>query len=477
MGKPKPPKPADPKETGAAQTATNIGTAIAQQNLNNVNQITPDGSLTYNQTGTYRYVDPLDGKVHNIPTYTATQTLSPEQQAIRDQNNRASLNLSRLGADQSARLNDLLSRPVDTNSLPARGDAYSIRQTNLQRVGYGPGLQTQLGDVGQVQRQIADSGPVTRTYGTNFSQDRQRVENALMDRMNPRLEQDRKRLESRLASQGIRIGSEAYNSAMDDYSRQTNDARLGAILNAGQEQSRLAGLEAARAGFENAAQAQVFGQNAANAQLANNAQAQAFQQEAARAGFRNDGLQQMHQNRTQGIGMDNQAAVQETNADIARFNAANDARNQALQEQFAVRNQPINEITALMSGSQVQNPNFITPNTAQLATTDFAGIQANYDNLRQRQYEQQVAQSNSLFGGILGFGAALLSDERAKKDIKKVGETNDGQNIYQYRYKSGGPIQMGLMAQEVEKKKPKAVADVGGIKMVDYGKALKGARS
>lgn len=171
------------------------------------------------------------------------------------------------------------------------------------------------------------------------------------------------------------------------------------------------------------------------------------------------------------------AAVQETNADIARFDAANNARNQALQEQFAIRNQPINEITALMSGSQVKDPAFITPNTAQLATTDFAGIQANYDNLHQRQYEQQVAQSNALAGGIPGFGAALLSDERAKKDIKKVGETNDGQNIYQYRYKSGGPIQMGLMAREVEKKKPKAVADVGGIKMVDYGKALKGARS
>jgi len=483
MGKPKPPKPADPKETGAAQTATNIGTAIAQQNLNNVNQVTPYGNLTYNQTGTYQYVDPLDGKVHNIPTYTATQTLSPEQQAILDQNNQASLNLSRLGADQSARLNDLLGRPVDTNSLPARGDANSIRQTNLQRVGYGPGLQTQLGDVGQVQRQIADSGPVTRTYGTDFSQDRQRVEDALMDRMNPRLEQDRKRLESRLASQGIRIGSEAYNSAMDDYSRQTNDARLGAILNAGQEQSRLAGLEAARAGFENAAQAQVFGQNAANAQLANNAQAQAFQQEAARAGFRNDGLQQMHQNRTQGISMDNQAAVQETNADIARFNAANDARNQALQEQFAVRNQPINEITALMSGSQVQNPNFITPNTAQLATTDFAGIQANYDNAMQQRYQQQMSARNNLIGGVLGFGANLLapgagsifSDRRVKTDIKKVGKTDDGQQIYSYRYKSGGPIQMGLMADEVKKKKPEAVSEVDGVKTVNYGIALGGS--
>jgi hypothetical protein len=60
-----------------------------------------------------------------------------------------------------------------------------------------------------------------------------------------------------------------------------------------------------------------------------------------------------------------------------------------------------------------------------------------------------------------------------KTDIEKVGKTDDGQQIYSYRYKSGGPIQMGLMAQEVEKKHPDAVVKKGGIRFVDYGKALK----
>lgn len=472
MGKPKAPKPADPKETGAAQTATNIGTAIAQQNLNNVNQVTPYGDLTYNQTGTYKYTDPLNGRVHDIPTYTATQTLNDEQQAILDKNNETSLNLATLGADQSGRLNNLLSRPVDTGGLPAAGDASAIRETNLERVGAGPQLQTELADTGPIERNIADAGQITRSYSTDFSQDRQRVEDALMQRLNPSLSQDRERLESRLAAQGIRIGSEAYQDAMEDFSRQSNDARLSAILGAGQEQSRMVGLEAARAGFENAAQAQAFGQNAATAEFNNKAQEQAFGQEAARAGFSNTATQQMHQNRTQGIAMDNQAQVQETNADIAKFNAANAGRNQALQELFAVRNQPLNEITALMSSSQVKDPTFITPDTAQMATTDFAGIQQNYDQLRQRQYEQQMAQSNSLFGGVLGFGAALLSDRRAKTDVEEVGKTKDGQKIYSYRYKAGGPVQIGLMAQEVEKKRPDAVTDVGGVKMVDYGIAL-----
>lgn len=474
MCAPKAPKPADPVATASAQTSTNIGSAIANRQLNNMNQITPDGSLSYSQSGTYDYTDPLNGKVHAIPQYTATQTLSPAQQAIKDQNDAASLNMASLGADQSSRIGGLLGRPMDTNSLPKSGDANSIRNANLKRVGSGPALVTHLRNNGPIQRQIGDGGDITKSYGTDFSSDRQRVEDALMKRMNPQLDQDRGRLESRLASQGIRLGSEAYSSAMDDHGRQSNDARLGAIWSAGQEQSRLTGLEAQRAGFENSAQAQTHNQNSSNAQFANNAQAQAFQQEASRAGFMNDSRQQMHQNQSQGISMDNQAAVQETNTDIARFDAANNSRNQALQEQFNIRNQPINEITALMSGGQVSNPNFTSTPTTQLATTDFAGIQANYDNQMQANHQANSAQKGQLFGGLLGFGSNLLmaSDRRVKENIKKVGKTDDGQQIYSYRYKSGGPIQMGLMAQDVEKKRPDAVTEVGGIKMVNYGKAL-----
>ena len=48
---------------------------------------------------------------------------------------------------------------------------------------------------------------------------------------------------------------------------------------------------------------------------------------------------------------------------------------------------------------------------------------------------------------------------------------DDGQNVYAYRYKSGGPMQLGLMAQEVEAKKPDAVVSVNGLKMVNYERA------
>jgi len=85
------------------------------------------------------------------------------------------------------------------------------------------------------------------------------------------------------------------------------------------------------------------------------------------------------------------------------------------------------------------------------------------------------AQQNMGLGGILGFGIqalpaiAAMSDRRLKEDIKKVGKTDDGLNVYTYRYKGDPKVQMGVMAQEVEKKKPEAVTTINGFKAVYYG--------
>ncbi len=94
-----------------------------------------------------------------------------------------------------------------------------------------------------------------------------------------------------------------------------------------------------------------------------------------------------------------------------------------------------------------------------------------------------VAGQLGAFGGAAGGASALsslaplmmMSDKRAKTDIEKVGETNDGQPIYRFRYKGDphGTVHMGLMAQEVEKSHPEAVHEAGGLKMVDYDAATK----
>jgi hypothetical protein len=67
--------------------------------------------------------------------------------------------------------------------------------------------------------------------------------------------------------------------------------------------------------------------------------------------------------------------------------------------------------------------------------------------------------------------AFSLSDERLKTDKEKVGETKSGTPIYTYRMKGSNKKQMGVMAQDVEKKNPKAVRKhASGYKMVDYSK-------
>lgn len=73
--------------------------------------------------------------------------------------------------------------------------------------------------------------------------------------------------------------------------------------------------------------------------------------------------------------------------------------------------------------------------------------------------------------GATGMPMNLLSDKRAKTDIRKVGKTDGGTPVYTYRYKhqgAGGPMQMGVMAQELGKRQPDAVTEYDGILGVDY---------
>ncbi|KTR05000.1 hypothetical protein NS365_13300 [Aureimonas ureilytica] len=416
------PQAPDPAQTAAAQTGTNVATAIANNALQNYNQVTPDGTLSFSQTGTSAFTDPTTGRTYNIPRYTATQTLSGAQQAIKDQNDASSLNLAQIANQQSGFLGGYLARPVNADGLPAGGDASTIQAANYKQYGSGPQLAT--------------------TYGTDFSADRQRVEDAMFTRANTQLTRDRSALETSLANQGIRVGSEAYKSAMDDYNRGVSDQRTSIILGAGQEQSRLAGLEAQRASFSNSALQQMF----ANDQTTTDA---------------NNNLEDRRQ-------------ASQTN----RFNAANTQRQNALNEMFALRNQPLNEISALTSGSQVSTPNFVNPQSASIPTVDYAGlVQQNYQS-RMAAWQQQQAQKQSTLGGLFSLGSAAImaSDRRLKSDIRRVGTGPRGLGVYTYRYGGKGAVQLGFMADEVASVVPEAVIDrPDGFKAVDYARVMQEA--
>lgn len=148
-------------------------------------------------------------------------------------------------------------------------------------------------------------------------------------------------------------------------------------------------------------------------------------------------------------------------------------RGQAVQERLQERNQPINEITALMSGSQVALPTF-GAGTQQynIPTTDYAGIVSDAYKNKLAAWQNNQASMGGLFS-LVGSGIAAFSDERLKENVEKVGKTDDGQKIYTWNYKGDDRPQMGLIAQEVAKRKPEAVKrHPSGFMMVDYGKAL-----
>lgn len=151
-------------------------------------------------------------------------------------------------------------------------------------------------------------------------------------------------------------------------------------------------------------------------------------------------------------------------------------RGQATTEALTQRDQPLNEISALMAGSQVQQPSFTNTPSAAVAQTPLSSDVYNSAALGEQNYQSQVSSSNAMMGGLFGLGGTLggmgiykYSDKRLKADIEEVGETKKGLPIYTYRYKGRPGKEMGVMAQDVEKVMPDAVRKVGKYKAVDYG--------
>ena len=327
MGK-KAPAPTPPTETSAAATGTNVSTAIANAFLTNMNETGPDGSKTFDQTGSTQITDPYTGKTYDIPRFSVTTSLSPQQAAIKAKQDAASLNLADLGQNLSGTLGQQL-----TGNFKLGNEATESRLFDLGR-----------------------------------------------KRLDPMFAQKDEDLRTRLANQGIKAGSQAYDRELALQGQQQNDAYNNLLLT---------------------------------------------------------------------------------------------GRGQASQEALTEDNQRINQISALLNGGQVSMPNFMTGAGIQGApTTDNASIIANNDNQRMAAWQSQQAAMGSAIGGLGRLFA--LSDERAKTDKKKIGKTDDGMGIYSYRYKGTPQKQIGLMAQEVQKKKPQAVRKgVDGLLRVNYSEALR----
>lgn len=262
-------------------------------------------------------------------------------------------------------------------------------------------------------------------------------------------------------------------------------------------QQRLAAGQFGREGQQLAFQ---MGQSASEAQ--NRAIAQNFQQalaatEAARLGEQMRFGQQMDLAGlyNAALAQNQQAALQQAQAQAALqaqgFNQAqaaaafsNAQRQAALQEQLAMRQLPLNEISALMSGAQIQLPQFQAYQGADVAAAPLFNATQAAGQFAQQNYANQVGAYNAkmgLLGGLAtGIGMAAsgpaglsgfftgTSDRRLKSNIVRVGTHPLGIGIYEYDLE--GKRQRGVMADEVEKVLPEAVVmRPDGYKMVNYG--------
>jgi LysM repeat protein len=131
----------------------------------------------------------------------------------------------------------------------------------------------------------------------------------------------------------------------------------------------------------------------------------------------------------------------------------------------------------LGQAAQVQSPQFTSSTPGASPYTDYAGlIQQDWKNQFDSWAKEMEAKS-SMGGGILDLagslgGAAIMSDERIKDNIKQVGKTADGLPIYEFSI-GDGDMQTGVMAQDVEAVNPAAVVEgPGGLKGVDYDAAV-----
>lgn len=266
-----PATPATPDYTGAAQAtaAGNLDAARAATAANRVNQVNPYGSLSYAVTGQ----DP-----YGNPTWTATTSLSPDQQQLYNYDIATSKGLGELQTKGLGYVGKMLDQPFSTSNLPS--------------VGINAG---------------------------------EKYEDAIMRRLAPTIEAERKSFDAQMINQGIPVGSEAYANAKRVFDARQNDKLTSAITG---------GMD---------------------------------------------------------VGMR--------------------ARQQGFGELAYQRNEPINTLNAVRSGSQVTGPSGYFVNAPQQATTtgaDYLSAAGMTGNAAIAQANAENAQRNAMISGLFSLGSSAI---------------------------------------------------------------------
>lgn len=369
IGKSSPAAPAapDPVATAQAQTASNEATARTNAALNRVNQYTPQGTLTYTQGSatpwneqSYLAANPDiaaalanggDNAFKSGQEHYNQFGVKEGRQGVAagyDPNARDKWTATTTYSPEQQRLYDLSTQAQTEYGQAGLAQLGKLRDQMGSPFAFqgAPAYQNVQSRAGQVQGDVDPN---------NFISDRNAVEAALYGRLDPSLNQQRTGLEARLRSQGLAPGSEAWTNAMRAQSQSENDARLAVTGQGLQEQQGLFGMALSKGQFGN------------------------------------------------------QAALQQQNMDMSAGQYTQGQRQQMLAEQLAIRNQPFNETSALLTGSQVQSPQFQAVPATQMANTDVtSGYNTQYQGAMQN-YQGKVATNNANTGAAAGTAAAAIA--------------------------------------------------------------------
>ena len=385
----------DPVATSNAQADAYIKSAKESSILNNINQYTPYGNVTF------------DKDANGVPIAQRT-TLTPAAQSAFDAQNQLQGTLSNAAAQLAG------SVPTGTFGLP----------TDMP--GYTTGLD--MNGAPDYMKSI-DFSQVPQAPGTgDFSADRDNYSKAMFDRsmslLTPQFEQQNRQTQQMLSDRGLPITGEAYNGEMDRLNRSQNEemerAANDAVAQGSSEQSRMFGLG-------QTAHQQGIADQTAQGQIAANARAGMSAEELTNA--------QLAQGARQGM----------SNEALLEYNAP--AQGVATLLGASPK-------TPTVQGGNVFQSNVGTPDVQGNIQNAYTN-QMNAYNQKQQSNNSMWSGIGSILGTV---GAAFISDENLKEDIgpadSPILEAVENIPISSWRYKDGavpgddGAKHVGPMAQD-----------------------------
>jgi hypothetical protein len=307
MGK-KAAKAPDYAAAAEKQGQSSIEQTDRQTWANRPDQITPFGRETWTSESV---VDPVTGK--SQPRWTQRTELTPDAQAALDAQMGVQRGVSEQAGSMLDRIKSEFGDSIDWSQFGAAGGAVAP-----ERIGGGSQYFDKAGDA---------------------------LYNRFASRADPQFAKDEARLDTTLRNRGVKPGDEAYDEELrklrESQGDQRTQAMFGATIGAGQEASRMFGMDAQASG-------QNFGQGMQASQYQTQQRQQQIAEEMQRRGFSLNEVNALLYG--QQVGMPNMPNfTPSTKADTVNYSGAAQQQYGAAQDAANARNMGIGNLASAIT--------------------------------------------------------------------------------------------------------------------------------